>query len=155
MSKKTTSIVLFEQREVRRLWDAKADQWFFSIIDIIEILTGSTIPKRYWTDLKKKLRDEGFELYDKIVQLKFVAKDGKKYATDCADTETVLRLVQSIPSPKAEPFKLWLAEVETQIVQTEIEGKQKPTTFMVDFCNRVHLVTTLPSRAKLSFVIPI
>lgn len=111
MSDKTSSIVLFEQKEVRRVWDEKADQWFFSIIDIIEVLTGSTIPKRYWTDLKKKLSDEGFQLYDKIVQLKFIAKDGKKYATDCANTETVLRLIQSIPSPKAEPFKQWLAKV--------------------------------------------
>lgn len=111
MSDKTTSIILFEQKEVRRVWDEKADQWFFSIIDIVEVLTGSTIPKRYWSDLKKKLKGEGFELYDKIVQLKFVAKDGKKYATDCANTETVLRLIQSIPSPKAEPFKQWLAKV--------------------------------------------
>ena len=111
MTNKTTSIVLFEQKEVRRLWDAKADQWFFSIIDIIEILTGSLRPRKYWNDLKKKLKDEGSELSDKIGQLKFVAKDGKKYITDCANTETVLRLVQSIPSPKAEPFKLWLAKV--------------------------------------------
>jgi len=111
MSDRTSSIILFEQKEVRRVWDAKADRWFFSIIDIVEVLTGSTIPKRYWSDLKKKLKDEGFELYDKIVQLKFIAKDGKKYATDCANTETILRLIQSIPSPKAEPFKQWLAKV--------------------------------------------
>lgn len=111
MSDKTTSIVLFEQKAVRRLWDENADRWFFSIIDIVEVLTGSTIPKRYWSDLKIKLKDEGFQLYDKIVQLKFMAKDGKKYATDCANTETILRLIQSIPSPKAEPFKQWLAKV--------------------------------------------
>ncbi len=78
MSDKTTSIVLFEQKEVRRAWDEKSDKWFFSIIDIVEVLTGSTIPKRYWSDLKIKLKDEGFQLYDKIVQLKFMAKDGKK-----------------------------------------------------------------------------
>ncbi|MEK7473335.1 MAG: hypothetical protein AAB668_01220 [Patescibacteria group bacterium] len=72
MSAKSTSIILFETKEVRRIWDAKADQWFFSVIDIVEVLTDSTIPKRYWSDLKKKLKDEGFELYDKIVQLKFV-----------------------------------------------------------------------------------
>jgi hypothetical protein len=111
MSDKTSSIILFEQKEVRRAWEEKADQWFFSIIDIVEALTGSTIPKRYWSDLKKKLKNEGFELYDKIVQFKYITKDGKKRPTDCANTETVLRLIQSIPSPKAEPFKQWLAKV--------------------------------------------
>lgn len=111
MSKKTTSIILFEQKEVRRVWDEKADQWFFSIIDIVEVLTGTPRPRKYWNDLKKKLKEEGSELSDKIGQLRFVAKDGKKYATDCANTETVLRLIQSIPSPKAEPFKQWLAKV--------------------------------------------
>ncbi|MFA6446715.1 MAG: Bro-N domain-containing protein [Patescibacteria group bacterium] len=111
MSDKTTSIVLFEQKEVRRVWDEIVEQWFFSIVDIIEILTGTPRPRKYWNDLKKKLKDEGFQLSEKIGQLKFLAKDGKKYATDCADTETVLRLIQSIPSPKAEPFKQWLAKV--------------------------------------------
>ncbi|MDO8618142.1 MAG: BRO family protein [Candidatus Uhrbacteria bacterium] len=109
--KKQPSIVLFEQKEVRRVWNQQKELWFFSIIDIVQILTGSTIPKRYWTDLKRKLHEEGFQLYEKIVQLKFMAQDGKKYATDCTDTETLLRLIQSIPSSKAEPFKQWLAKV--------------------------------------------
>jgi len=106
---KTTAI--FEGRDVRRKWDEKKELWYFSIIDVIAILTGSTIPKRYWSDLKIKLNNEGSEVYEKIVQLKFLAKDGKYYATDVADTETLLRLIQSVPSPKAEPFKLWLAKV--------------------------------------------
>jgi len=106
---KTTAI--FEGRDVRRKWDEKKELWYFSIIDVIAILTGSTIPKRYWSDLKIKLNSEGSEVYEKIVQLKFLAKDGKYYATDVADTETLLRLIQSVPSPKAEPFKLWLAKV--------------------------------------------
>jgi hypothetical protein len=80
-------------------------------VDVIEVLTGSSIPRRYWSDLKIKLKEEGFQLYEKIVQLKLLSADGKKYETDCADTELLLRIIQSIPSPKAEPFKVWLAKV--------------------------------------------
>jgi len=109
--KKSNSIVLFNQKQVRRFYDEKKETWYFSIIDVIGVLINSTIPKRYWSDLKNKLKDEGSEVYEKIVQLKFVASDGKKYATDCFSTEDLLRVVQSIPSPKAEPFKLWLAKV--------------------------------------------
>lgn len=102
---------IFEEKKVRSEWDAEKEIWYISVIDIIEILTDSSIPKRYWTDLKKKLIKEGSELYEKIVQLKFEAADKKKYATDCLETKDVFRLIQSIPSPKAEPFKLWLAEI--------------------------------------------
>ena len=83
--------------------------WYFSVIDVVEILSGSTIPRRYWSDLKNKLKTEGSEVYEKIVQLKIVAEDGKMRLTDAADTEVMFRVIQSIPSPKAEPFKLWLA----------------------------------------------
>ncbi|SRR5260221_3592358 len=109
--KKEQTIALFNQKTVRRNWDAEKELWYFSIIDIVEALTNSTIPKRYWADLKGKLSQEGSEVYEKIVRLKMIALDGKSRITDVADTQTVLRLVQSIPSPKAEPFKLWLAEV--------------------------------------------
>lgn len=109
--KKSNSIVLFNQKQVRRFYNEKKETWYFSVIDVIGVLVDSTIPKRYWSDLKNKLKDEGGEVYEKIVQLKFVASDGKKYATDCFSTEDLLRVVQSIPSPKAEPFKLWLAKV--------------------------------------------
>jgi DNA-damage-inducible protein D len=109
MSKK--NIILFESKQIRRQYNEQNEMWYFSIIDIIEVLTGSTIPKRYWSDLKKKLTKEGSQLYEEIVQLKFAAADGKKYATDCLDTPNLLRLIQSIPSPKAEPFKQWLAKV--------------------------------------------
>lgn len=108
--KKPNSIILFNQKQVRRIWDEDNEQWYFSIIDVIEILTDSSLPKRYWSDLKKKLKKEGSELYEKIVQLKFEANDGKFYKTDCLTTEDLLRAVQSISSPKAEPFKLWLAK---------------------------------------------
>jgi len=109
--KKSQSIVLFNQKQVRRFFDTEKEIWYFSIIDVVEVLTDSTIPKRYWSDLKNKLKDEGSEVYEKIVQLKLIASDGKKYATDCFSTEDLLRVIQSIPSPKAEPFKLWLAKV--------------------------------------------
>ncbi len=104
-------IKLFENKKVRSHWDNDKEVWYFSVIDIIEILTGSSLPKRYWSDLKKKLNSEGNESYEKIVRLKLLAEDGKMRETDSADTETLLRIIQSIPSPKAEPFKKWLAKV--------------------------------------------
>ncbi len=107
-------IKLFEEKQVRVQWDEKSEKWYLSVIDIISTLTDSTIPKRYWSDLKKKLTKEGSQLYEKIVQLKFEAADGKKYATDCLEIQDVFRLIQSIPSPKAEPFKLWLAQVASE-----------------------------------------
>jgi len=111
------SIVLFKGKEVRRVWDEEQERWYFSVVDVIEILTESAIPRRYWSDLKIKLKKEGSELYEKIVQLKFKSIDGKYYASDGANAETVLRLVQSIPSPNAEPFKLWLARVGYERMQ--------------------------------------
>ncbi len=105
------NIKLFESKKVRSHWDSEKESWYFSVIDVVEILTGSSIPKRYWSDLKNKLTKEGSEVYEKIVRLKMQAEDGKMRETDVADTETLLRLIQSIPSPKAEPFKQWLAKV--------------------------------------------
>jgi len=107
---KILKIVLFKGKQIRRHWDNKKELWFFSIIDVVEVLTGSSIPKRYWSDLKIKLQKEGSEVYEKIVQLKMQAVDGKYYLTDAADTEVMLRLIQSISSPQAEPLKLWLAQ---------------------------------------------
>lgn len=104
---------LFEGKEIRSIWDSEKEEYFFSVIDIISALTESKIPKRYWTDLKRKLlNDEGSQLYENIVQLKMKSqKDGKNYMTDALDTKGILRLIESIPSPKAEPFKLWLAQM--------------------------------------------
>ncbi len=118
----TSDIKLFQQQKVRTHWDEENEQWYFSVIDVVEILTGSSIPKRYWSDLKKKLVKEGSQLYEKIVQLKFQASDGKMYATDCLSTQDLLRLIQSIPSPKAEPFKQWLAKTGYE----RIEESQNP-----------------------------
>lgn len=102
---------LFEGKEIRSVWDAEKEEYFFSVVDVISALTDSNIPKRYWTDLKRKLTDEGSQLYDNIVQLKMKANDGKMRVTDTLDTQGILRLIESVPSPKAEPFKVWLAQM--------------------------------------------
>lgn len=104
-------VQLFQDRRIRAVWDEDAEEWYFSIIDVIDVLTDSENPRRYWSDLKKKLKSEGSQLYEKIVQLRMKAVDGKHYRTDVASAEQLLRIIQSIPSPKAEPFKLWLAQV--------------------------------------------
>ena len=112
-----SNIKLFEQNKVRSHYDAELEIWYFSVIDVIEILTDSSVPKRYWSDLKKKLAKEGSEAYEKIVRLKMEAPDGKMRETDVADTEILLRLIQFIPSPKADPFKQWLAKVGYERMQ--------------------------------------
>lgn len=112
MPKKSPS--LFSWSTIRRLWDDTHERWFFSVVDVVGALTESPDPltaRKYWNKLSQRLRDEGSEVVTKCHQLKLIAADGKKYLTDCADTETLFRLIQSIPSPKAEPFKLWLAQV--------------------------------------------
>jgi hypothetical protein len=104
-------IQLFEGQQVRYVWDAEKEKYFFSVVDVIQALTDTDRPRKYWSDLKHKLETEGSELSAKIGQLKLPSSDGKKYLTDVADTEQVFRLIQSIPSKKAEPFKLWLASL--------------------------------------------
>jgi len=103
-------IKLFESKQVRTVWNESEEKWYFSIVDVVEILTGTDRPRKYWSDLKAKLKQEGSELSEKIGQLKMASSDGKYYKTDVADTEQLLRLIQSVPSPKAEPFKMWLAK---------------------------------------------
>ena len=108
---KKDSIKLFNEKQIRSLWDEDQEKWYFSIIDVIEVLTESERPRKYWSDLKTKFKKEGSELSEKIGQLKLLSNDGKYYKTDVAETEQLFRLIQSIPSPKAEPFKMWLAQV--------------------------------------------
>ncbi len=115
--KKTHSIVLFNQKQVRRSYNEEKEVWYFSIIDVIEILTDATIPRRYWSDLKNKLKNEGSEVVTKCDRLKMMAQDGKMRETDVADVATILRLIQSVPSKKAEPIKLWLAKVGYERMQ--------------------------------------
>lgn len=110
-------LVIFKGKNIRRHWDEKQEKWFFSVVDIIGLLTESSIPKRYLSDLKRKLKLENSKVYEKIVQLKMISTDGKKYLTDAADVETLFRLIQSVTSPKAEPIKLWLAKVGHQRIQ--------------------------------------
>jgi hypothetical protein len=105
------TLAIFENFQIRRHYDEKAEKWYFSVIDIIAALTGTERPRKYWDDLKRKLKFEGSQLSEKIGQLKLQSTDGKFYATDVADVETIFRLIQSVPSPKAEPIKLWLAKV--------------------------------------------
>jgi hypothetical protein len=106
-----SNIKLFEAKKVRTHWDEEKELWYFSVIDVIEALTGTYRPRKYWNDLKIRLRKEGSELSENIGQLKMMSSDGKFYQTDVADITQILRLIQSIPSPKAEPFKQWLAQV--------------------------------------------
>jgi hypothetical protein len=120
---KNNAIKLFEEKQVRSIWNEEEEKWYFSIVDIIQILTESDRPRKYWSDLKSKLKQEGSELSEKIGQLKMQAEDGKMRITDIADTEQLFRLIQSIPSPKAEPFKLWIAKIARERID-EIEDPE-------------------------------
>ena len=120
-----SSIQLFEDQKIRTAWDAEKEEWYFSIIDVVSVLTDTANPRRYWSDLKRKLKIEGaVEVYEKIVQLKLLSPDGKKRLTDVASTEQLLRIIQSIPSPKAEPFKAWLAMVGKERIEETIDPEQ-------------------------------
>jgi DNA-damage-inducible protein D len=120
-----TRIAVFKGERIRKI--IHKSEWWFSVIDVIEVLTDTQRPRKYWNDLKKKIKKEGYsELSDKIGQLKLMSSDGKFYVTDCVNTETMFRLIQSIPSPKAEPFKLWLARVGYERIK-EIEDPELAT----------------------------
>ena len=121
---KKQQIKLFENYKVRTLWDEEKEDWYFSVVDIVAILSESPNPRKYWSVLKTRLRKEGSQLTTDCSQLKMKSADGKYYKTDVLDTEGVLRLVQSIPSPKAEPFKLWLAKVGSERIE-EIQDPEK------------------------------
>ncbi|MBI5000024.1 MAG: Bro-N domain-containing protein [Euryarchaeota archaeon] len=115
------SLVVFQDRKIRRTWFN--DEWWFSVVDVVEALTESHRARKYWADLKTKLTDEGFEVSEKIGQLKLPAEDGKLRLTDCANTKNMFRIIQSIPSPRAEPFKQWLAQVGYERVE-EIQNPE-------------------------------
>ena len=108
------TIKLFEAKKVRTIWDDKDEKWYFSIVDVVAVLTDSPNPRKYWSVLKTRLKKEGSELTTNCSQLKMKSADGKMYLTDVADTQQLLRLIQSIPSPKAEPFKQWIAHVASE-----------------------------------------
>lgn len=118
------SLKLYEDSRIRALWNEDEEEWYFSVVDVVAVLTESSNPRRYWSDLKRKLQEEGSQLYDKIVQLKMKSDDGKLYKTDVATTSQILRIVQSVPSPKAEPFKLWLAQVGAERIEETVDPEQ-------------------------------
>jgi len=120
---KETAIKIFEQKKIRSHWDDEKEKWYFSIIDVIDVLTESANPRKYWSVLKTRLKKEGSELATNCSQLKMLSSDGKYYKTDVADTEQLFRLIQSVPSPKAEPFKIWLAKVARERID-EIEDPE-------------------------------
>ena len=125
-------IKLFENKQVRTLWNAEEEEWYFSVVDIVAILTDSPNPRKYWSVLKTRLKKENSELATNCSQLKMLSSDGKYYKTDCLDTKGVLRLVQSIPSPNAEPFKMWLAQVGSERLD-EIADPEKAILRGADF----------------------
>ena len=118
------AIQLFENKQIRVVWDAEKEKYYFSVVDVVQVLTESPRPRKYWSALKAKLKAEGDELSQSLGQLKLPSQDGKKYLTDVADLEEVLRIIQSIPSPKAEPLKRWLAEVGAQRIDQMIDPEQ-------------------------------
>ena len=124
---KDNQIIAFQSKKIRRHWDGKKEKWYFSVVDIIAVLTerpGHKKAQSYWTTLKNRLKEEGSEVVTKCDQLKMMASDGKYYLTDAADVETILRLIQSIPSPNVEPFKLWLARVGYERMQETIDPER-------------------------------
>ena len=127
------SIRLFEERKVRAIWDDEQEEWYFSIVDVISILTDSPNPRKYWSVLKTRLKREGSELTTNCSQLKMQAADGKKYFTDVANTEQLFRLIQSVPSPKAEPFKLWIAQVAKERLDQMQDPELSIEQAMVDY----------------------
>jgi len=130
-----TAIKLFENRKVRSLWDAEAEKWYISVVDVVGVLTESPNPNNYWKVLKNRLKKEGNESVTNCNQLKMQAADGKKYFTDVADVEQLFRLIQSIPSPKAEPFKLWLAEIARERLE-EIDDPELGIERLMEFYHR-------------------
>ena len=112
---------LFENQKIRTAWDAENEKWYFSIVDVVGVLTESKDGRKYWNKLKQRLKSEGNELVTNCHQLNLLSSDGKRYSTDVADTEQLLRIIQSVPLPKAEPFKMWLAMVGRERIEEDID----------------------------------
>ena len=127
-----SNIKVFEDKKIRTQWNEQEEDWYFSVVDVCAIFSDSKTPRNYWSDLKRKLKQEGSELHENLVQLKMTAQDGKERDTDVLNTKWLLRLVQSIPSPKAEPFKMWLAQVGSERLD-EIADPEKAIIRGADF----------------------
>lgn len=143
-----TNIQIFEQKQVRSVWDEEQEKWYFSIVDVIEILTENSRPRKYWSDLKVKLSKEGSELSENIGQLKLQSSDGKFYKSDVADSQQLLRLIQSIPSKKAEPFKLWLAQVGSDRLDEMQDPELSINKAMQDYLNLGYSENWINQRLK-------
>ena len=143
-----TNIQLFEQKQVRSVWDEEQEKWYFSIVDVIEILTENSRPRKYWSDLKAKLLKEGSELSENIGQLKLQSSDGKFYKSDVADSQQLLRLIQSIPSKKAEPFKLWLAQLGSDRLDEMQDPELSINKAMQDYLNLGYSENWINQRLK-------
>ena len=126
-------IKLFENKKIRTVWNENEEEWYFSVVDVVEVLTDSPRPRKYWNALKTKLKAEGSELSQNLGQLKLLSEDGKKRLTDVANTEQLFRIIQSIPSPKAEPFKLWLAQVAKERLDQLQDPEQSIEQAMTDY----------------------
>ena len=122
--KEQDNVQIFEDKHIRTAWNEDTEEWYFSVVDVVAVLTESTNPQTYWRVLKKRLREEGNESVTNCNALKMEAADGKRIMTDVANTEQILRIIQSIPSPKAEPFKLWLAQVGRERIEETIDPEQ-------------------------------
>ena len=127
------SVQLFENKNIRTVWNEDEEEWYFSVVDVVGVLTDSENSRRYWSDLKIKLKKEGSQLYENFVQLKMQSSDKKFYNTDVASTEQLFRIIQSIPSPKAEPFKLWLAEVAKERIDQAHDPELSIEQAMADY----------------------
>ena len=147
-----SNLAIFEGKNIRRIWDGKGEKWWFSLIDVVFVLTGSSNARTYWRVLKNRLKKEGSQVVTKCNDLKLLAPDGKYYFTDCADTETVFRIIQSIPSPNAEPFKLWLARIGYERVEEvqDPELGQSRTRILyklnMNYCHAEFISASLPCR---------
>jgi len=152
MTKKDQGLVetkLFSKQEIRTIWDETEEQWYFSVIDVIRVLTGSQRPRKYWDDLKRRLtNNDGSQLSEKIGQVKLQSSDGKYYSTDVANTEQLLRLIQSIPSPKVEPLKLWLAEVGKDRLEEAIDPELTINRALKSYLHKGYSQTWVNQRLK-------
>ena len=147
-NKKMKDLKIFDNKKIRSSWDNEQNKWLFSIIDIIEVLTDSPRPRKYWSALKTKLKSEGSELSHNLGQLKMQSDDGKFYQTDVADTEQIFRLIQSIPSPKAEPFKQWLAKVGFERVEESQDSEKTIDRAMAGYLNLGYSTAWINQRLK-------
>jgi hypothetical protein len=138
------SIKIFEDKKVRSVWDAEAEKWYISVVDAVGVLTESPNPNNYWKVLKNRLKKEGNESVTNCNRLKLQSLDGKRYLTDVADAEQLFRLVQSIPSPKAEPFKMWLAEIARERLE-EIDDPELGIGRLMEYYHRKELKDTFPN----------